>query len=184
MRACTATTLSVVRYRDPVIRPSIDSMIFRNDFEKKATSTDNTNHPRGTVRLYFFYGCGIQRCEIRRSLEIKRSAIAGSRVFHSRPLLSLSLFFRVFLRCSAGWNRSFPVNLVSSNYRTILEYRLPFSYSFVTARSQQIAVVARWSEILNETRSCKSVRKSHIPDESRDGAWFFRSAGYGLRPTN
>lgn len=90
MRACTATTLSVVRYRDPVIRPSIDSMIFRNDFEKKATSTDNTNHPRGTVQLHFFYGCGIQRCEIRRSLEIKRSAIAGSRVFHSRPLLSLS----------------------------------------------------------------------------------------------
>lgn len=48
MRACTATTLSA-RYRDPVIRPSIDSMIFRNDFGKKTTSTDNANHPRGTA---------------------------------------------------------------------------------------------------------------------------------------
>lgn len=90
MRACTATTLSA-RYRDPVIRPSMDSMIFRNDFEKKKPHQRTTPTTPGELRnCTFFYGSGIQRCEIRRSLGINRSAIAGSRVFHSRPVLSLS----------------------------------------------------------------------------------------------
>lgn len=113
MRACTATTLSA-RYRDPVIRPSMDSMIFRNDFEKKTTSTDNTDHPRGTAQLHFFLRLW--------DTTLRDSSIAGNKPlcdswlprvpFTSR---SLSIFFRVFLRSTAACNRGFRLNLVSSN---------------------------------------------------------------------
>lgn len=174
MRACTATTLSA-RYRDPVIRPSIDSMIFRNDFGKKTTSTDNANHPRGTALFLRPW-----------DTTLRDSSIAGNKAlrdswFPRVPFTprSLSLFFRVFLCSSAAWNRGFPVNLAPSSSVGLL-FLIPFSLRDFNGSQW----VVRWSQILNETRSCKSARKSHIPGESRDGASFFRTAGYGLRPTN
>lgn len=171
MRACTATTLSA-RYRDPVIRPSIDSMIFRNDFEKKTTSTDNANHPRGTALFLRLWDTTLRDSSI-----AGNKALCDSCCFHSRPVLSLSLSASSSVPLQFGICR-FPLNLALSSYKTIFEYRLPFLVSF------RLIVTVRWSEVLNETRSCKSARKSHIPDESRDGASFFRSAAYGLRPTN
>lgn len=69
------------RYRDPVIRPSMDSMIFRNGAgggEKKRpwTRPDSNDHTVGPCAFFFFCTArGIQCHEIRRSFGIKWSAI-------------------------------------------------------------------------------------------------------------
>lgn len=57
MRACTATTLSV-RYRDPVIRPSMDSMIFRKDFEKKPHQQTTPTTPGELCNCTLFTAVG------------------------------------------------------------------------------------------------------------------------------
>lgn len=131
MRACTATTLSA-RYRDPVIRPSIDSMIFRNDFGKKTTSTDNANHPRGTALFLRPW-----------DTTLRDSSIAGNKAlrdswfprvpFTPRSLsLSFSSCLPLFL-CSLE-------SRFSGQSRPVFEYRPPFSHPFLAARFQRIAV--------------------------------------------
>lgn len=198
MRACT--TVVCARYRDPVIRPSMDSMIFRNGKKKKKkdqwTQPDSNDHTVGPCAFFF------QRDTMPWDSTIVRNKVVCDRA-RSRALnASRSVSFYSFSVCfffdliSLNSKKRILSTTILSNiiklklFSIQLQTDLQISISFFSSNFQHDFVIFRIPyphgriPISHRFRDdCKSARKSHIPRSRRP--WRYTSLVLSfVQPTN
>lgn len=83
------------RYRDPVIRPSMDSMIFRNGAggvgkKRPWTRPDSNDHTVGPCAFFFLHG---QRDTMPRDSTIVRNKVVCDRALNAPQSVSFYSFF-------------------------------------------------------------------------------------------